>query len=217
MSAVKSPAWIQLATRSTTGVWSPARKGRRREHATIVARPTEPTPTTLTNRLPSFVPRSPLTRKPASGSAGTSQSGRGELISPLEQVNLVHVDRLRVAEQGHEDREADRRLRRGDRDHEEDRGLSFQGAGRGAVTEKSQVRRVHHDFDREKDGDGGAAQESPREPDGEQGGRSEKDVGQRNRSDHDCFSRETRTKAPTRAASSSTERASKGSRYSEYT
>ncbi len=51
-----------------------------------------------------------------------------------------------------------------------------------------------------------------RETDHEETSGHEQDVGERNSGDHDVFSRRARTKAPTRAASSSTERASNGRR-----
>src|SRR5262249_24553016 len=122
-STERFPTAIQLATGSTTVAWVPAANGISREYATSVARPAAPTPTADTNDLPRRVPRRALTTIPASGIAGISQSGRVVMLayaSPLQQVDLVHVDRLGMPEQRDEDREADRGLRRGDRDHEED-------------------------------------------------------------------------------------------------
>src|SRR5262245_49169555 len=150
---------------STAGSRSPKKKGSRREQAARVARPTDPTPAAVTKPLPSFRPKRPQARKPASGSAGTSQSGRVTAGSPFQEIDLVHVDRLLVPEEGDEDREPDGGLSRGDRDDEEDQDLSLPRPERRAVTEERQVGRVHHHLDREEDRDRAAPEKRPGEPD----------------------------------------------------
>src|SRR5260370_41979706 len=127
----------------------------RRENAAAAASPTEPTPTVETKLLPSLLPSRPLTAKPASGSA--RMIPRGSVTSlclchlPFEEVDPVHVDRLLVAEDGHEDRQADRRLGGGDRDDEEDDDPALGSPQGRAVADQGQVRGVHHHLDREKD------------------------------------------------------------------
>src|SRR5689334_936068 len=109
MSIERFATAIQLVTGSTTTACDPAKNGIRREYAARVASPAAPQPTADTKDLPSRVPSSPFRTKPSSGIAGITQSGSvvmREPASPLEEVDLVHVDRLRVAEEGDEDREA---------------------------------------------------------------------------------------------------------------
>src|SRR5262245_43618147 len=97
-SAEKVPAAIQDPSRSTAAEPSPEKNGIRREYATIVASPTEPAPAIETKDFPSFFPSSRQAKNPASGRAGIHQSERELLISPLQQVDLVDVDRFLVAE-----------------------------------------------------------------------------------------------------------------------
>src|SRR5262249_22279311 len=152
---------------------------------------------------------------PTSGIAGISQSGGVVMLgsrSPLQEVDLVDVDGLRVAEERDENREANRGLGRRDGDDEEDDDLPLVGPERGAVAEEGEVRRVHHELDRQEDLNRVAAEQRPRDADRKQRARGEQDVRQRDRSDHGAFSRRASTKAPTSAASRSTETASKWSR-----
>src|SRR5258706_10238380 len=187
-----------------------------REKATTAASPTEPAPTAETKLLPSLLPRRPLMAKPARGSAAMIQRGsvtrRRPCRSPFEEVDPVHVDRFLVAEEGHEDRQADRRLGGRDRDDEEDDDLALEGPERRAVADQGQVRGVHHHLDREEDRDRAAPQERARQPDREERSRGEEHVSEGNGSDHDADSRRASTKAPTRAARRSTDSASKWSR-----
>src|SRR5206468_9167334 len=78
-------------------------------------------------RRPTVLPNRPAMMDPASGASGTHSSvdwdsvDASAMSSALERVELVDVDRRAVAEQHHQDREADRRLGRGhsqDEEHE---------------------------------------------------------------------------------------------------
>src|SRR5215471_9096255 len=211
-SAEKLPAVIHEESLSTAGARSPEKNGISREYATTVARPTDPAPTAETKDLPSFLPNRMQSRNPASGSAGIHQSENRVLISPLQEVDLVDVDRFLVAEERHEDGQSDRGLGRGDRDDEEDEELALAGPERAAVADQGEVGGVHHDLDREEDGDRAAARERAREPHEEERRGGDEDVGERNRADHSAPSLCARTKAPTSAARSSTESASNGRR-----
>src|SRR5262249_22169819 len=208
--AESPPALIQSASLTISSCPLPNANGIRCENATIVARRTDPTPTAETELFPSLVPKRPQTTNPASGSAGMSH--RGNVIgrpSPLQEVDPVHVDRLPMMENSHEKRETHGGLCGGDRDDEEDENLPFARSQSGAVTQEGQVGRVHHDLDGEKDVNGAAAEQSSGEPDAEQRRGGHEDVGKRNRADQPFSSLRARTNAPTRAARSKTEIASK--------
>src|SRR2546428_4760061 len=67
----------------------------------------------------------PLATKPASGSAGTShRSCSAAGISALEQIDVLQVDRLLVAVDRPDDRQAHRRPNRRYRPHEEHQELA---------------------------------------------------------------------------------------------
>src|SRR6185369_2955476 len=81
-------------------------------------------------RRPTVLPNRPAMIAPTSGASATHSSVDWEMLeaasdmSALERVELVDVDRRAVAEQHHEDRQADRRLGRGDGEDEEDEHLA---------------------------------------------------------------------------------------------
>ena len=120
MSALKSPARIHSPTARR---WERGRRpgrGAAARRRPAVAAPTDPTPTTLTNRLPEPRAEQAVDEKARERQRRDQPEGERCVISPLEQVDLVHVDRFGVAEERHEDREADGGLRGGDGDDEED-------------------------------------------------------------------------------------------------
>src|SRR5688572_18276832 len=77
----------------------------------IIASEASPPETPLGRRRPN----SALMTKPTSGNSGISASTR----SPLQRRECVGVERFAMAEERNHDRQADGRLRRGDRHHEE--------------------------------------------------------------------------------------------------
>ena len=83
------------------------------------------------------LPRSPLTRKPASGSKTIVSRTVERLIedpgdtekragSPFHQIDFVDVQRLAIAKQRHNDAKSNRCLRRGDSHDEEDKHLAVE-------------------------------------------------------------------------------------------
>src|SRR3972149_7000097 len=75
--------------------------------------PTMPGQIRLTSDFGSFLPISSISKAPAAGNSGMSQMESRKLIMlPLHQVNFVGVDRFLVAEQGDDDAETHRSLRR---------------------------------------------------------------------------------------------------------
>src|ERR1700730_15993186 len=169
-----------------------------------------------TKVFPKRRPRKRQSRNPASGGITIIQSGGARInASPFQDVDLVDVDRLRVPEEGDENGESDGCLRRGDGDDEENHDLPFAGPQGRAVADQREVGGVHHHLDRKEDRDRVAAQEGAGDADREERGGRQEDVVQGNPADHGLPSRRARTKPPTSAARSRTERASKGSRYSE--
>src|SRR5262245_26829403 len=128
--------------------------------------PTAPQAITPTAAFGRRRPISPQIRKPARGSSGTS--GSAFSISPLQQIQLVHVGRLADAEEGDDHAESDRRLRGGDRDHEEDGDLAVGATVHPRKGHEREVARVQHQLDAHEDGDGAAAQEHRERADGEE-------------------------------------------------
>src|SRR5262245_23465252 len=115
-------------------------------------------------------------------------------------------------EQGNEDGQADGGLRRGDGHHEKDEDQSVELMKLPGVGDESQVHRVHHQLNGHEDGDAVLAGQHAADADGEQDGAQDQEPVRR---DHDCVAlRPLRIKAPTMAASSRMETASKGKTYS---
>src|SRR5436190_2585065 len=118
-------------------------------------------------------PPKALIRNPMSGSAGISSSIG---TSPLQLGERVGVQRLAVPEQADDDREADRRFRRGDGHHEEDDDLAVRGAVHAAERDEREIDRVQHDLDRQQDRDEVPAHEHACRADAEQHGREDQVV-----------------------------------------
>src|SRR5687767_2024846 len=160
---------------------------------------TEPTATTLTTRSEkrNFRPSSPLMAAPSRGRRGTSQmslciSVRGSMVNgqwsktvlisspftihhlPLQQIDLVHEDRLAVAVERDDDAEADGGFGGGDDVDEDREDLSSYGVHAPAVLkvaregDEVQVRRVQDELDGHEDDDDVAARQHPRHADREE-------------------------------------------------
>src|SRR5690606_22039650 len=130
-----------------------------RNEATITAQASPPD-TDRGSRFPIVA----LTRKPANGSRGISASTG----SPFESRERLGVERLPMAEQGNDEREADGRLGGGDGHHEEGDDLPVHGALLAAEGHEGQVHRVQHDLDGEQQRDDVAAQEDAGRAEGEE-------------------------------------------------
>src|SRR5436309_2364643 len=91
---------------------------------------TEAMVTVCANARPSFHPRKPASAAPTSGANAAMQDRVIKsmlfFLLSLQAAEIVHIDRLQVPEQRHQDRETDRRLGRGDREDEEHEHLSGQ-------------------------------------------------------------------------------------------
>src|SRR5215203_5856680 len=163
---------------------------------------TEPTPMEPTSRSEkrNRRPSSPLTAAPNSGRRGTSQmylcirfSERRTVNSvwrrpsfsslfnlhylPLQQINLVHEDRLAVAVERDDEAEADGRLGGGDDDDEDREDLTGDGVGGARAArrvqvaregDEVQVRRVQDQLYRHEDDDDVASRQHAGHADGEE-------------------------------------------------
>src|SRR4029453_15002471 len=88
------------------------------------------------------------------GSQAMSVMTRGRESSPAQQPQLVGVDRLPVAEDGDDDRQADRSFRGGDGHDEEHDHLSVDRAELAREGDEGEIGSVQHQLDREEDHDG---------------------------------------------------------------
>src|SRR5262245_39925883 len=165
-STLKSPAENQVKTvcviaRLSTGrpvrchTWAAAIR-----NDAIITRQATPPDTVLNRRRPSTA----LITKPANGRKGIS----GSNVSPLQGSKRFRVQRLAMAEQADDESEADRRLRRRDRHHEEGDDLAVGGPELPAERHKRQVHRVQHDFHRQQQRDQVAPQKDAGRSDREQ-------------------------------------------------
>src|SRR5262245_64670187 len=141
------------------------------------ARKTAPHAIPATARRDRRPPMRPQTTNPAKGSSG-SRGISPSTISPLEQVQLVHLNRFLVAEQRDDDGEADRDLAGGDADDEGRERLTRQvgdlpETGEGDEVE---VRRVEHQLDRHEDDDRVAAREDAEHADREEHDREQEQM-----------------------------------------
>src|SRR5919108_163715 len=96
------------------------------------------------------LPTSRMTTQAARGRAGTSQASSFiGLLSPAQQVDLVDVDRLAVAEDQQHDRQADADLGGGHGDHEQREHLAGDELVPqvGAERDQVDVHRVEHQLD----------------------------------------------------------------------
>src|SRR5918996_1411389 len=97
------------------------KSARKATRATRKAAPTDAQATSPTRTFDSRRPRRPFTRKPASGSAGTSQ--RGTALA-LHEREVVDVHRRLVAEDRPDDGQPHRRLGRRHGHHHEDQDVT---------------------------------------------------------------------------------------------
>src|SRR5688572_1278178 len=131
-----------------------------------------------------------LTRKPISGKSGISAS-----ISPLERRERVGVERLAMAEERDDERQADGGFGGGDGHHEERDDLAVDVAAVAAERHERQVHGVQHDLDRQQNRDQVTAQEHAGRPDREKDRRDDQVVTER---DHGSVSSlRASTTAPT--------------------
>src|SRR6266853_2825846 len=119
-------------------------------------------------------PKLAFSRKPTNGNSGISSS-----MSPLQASERLGVQRLAMAEQADDDREADGGFGCGHGHHEEHDDLAVGCAERAAERDEAQVHRVQHDLDREQDRDDVAADQHTRRADGEQDCRQDEVVAER--------------------------------------
>src|SRR5258706_12828080 len=109
-------------------------------------------------RRPIDLPNRPAMTEPASGASGIQASRVGDscaamVSSALQRVELVDVDRRAVAEQHHEDREADGRFGRGHGEDEEDEHLALHVAQVVRERDEVQVDREQHQLDAHQEHD----------------------------------------------------------------
>src|SRR5207247_1055483 len=121
--------------------------------------------------LPRRRPTRMLTAKPAAGSSGSSQTRRSEpwgvrAPSPLEQVDVVDAGRRALAEDDHQDAEADDHLGGGHHHDEEGEDLAVEVAGGAGEGEEREVDGVEHQLDAHEHHDGVAAHQHPDHADG---------------------------------------------------
>src|SRR5688572_468090 len=230
-STTKSPAGIH----SQRKTWRPSSPNDPPSVAatTIIAATHDATtaPTGIQNALrPSRRPIAAVTTKPASGSAMTRTVSSSWVVtghparrrtgraSSAHRVVLVDERRLAVAEDGDDDREADRCLRRRDgHDHErDDRAVTLQRRDERAEGDNRQVHRVEHQLDRHEHGDRVPPREEAERADREQDSREREVrvelVGDPHQPPCPC-SRLARNTPPMTAARSSTLTASNARTY----
>src|SRR5512139_3427427 len=150
-SSVKSPEAIHVnsvCVRARDSTGRPARAitcmTATAKAATITA-DARPPETALGSRRPSEA----LTRKPANGRRGISDSTG----SPLERREGFRVERLAVAEERNHQREAHGGFGGRDRHHEEGDDLAVDGAELAPEGDEGQVHGVEHDLHRQQQGD----------------------------------------------------------------
>src|SRR5215217_1700557 len=164
-----------------TSIHSKSRKVNERSSSSSATSPAKVT-TPATNEAPTMAvanhpasgsprrrPATRRTRKPASGSAGTSQTALST-ASPAEQADVVGGRPGASPQDGHDDAEADHDLGRGHDQHEEDHDLAphvVEAAGEG---DEGQVDGVEHELDAHEHHQRVAADEHAHAADGEQHG-----------------------------------------------
>src|SRR5262245_39045547 len=115
---------------------------------------TVPQATTATARRDSRHDRSPVTTNPAKGNSGTTHNRRIiGAASPAQQADVVDVGGLAPAEQRQDDRQPDRRLAGGDRDHEQREDMPGHRPQLVGEGDERQVHGVEHQLDRHQDDD----------------------------------------------------------------
>src|SRR5688572_19600381 len=110
----------------------------------------------------------PLTAKPRSGRRTIAQGRIGSNVTlPPQQVEVLDVDRLGVAEDRDDDREPDRRFRGSHGHHEEDEDLSLD-PDRARERNEREVHGVEHELDAHEQDDRVAADHHAEDADREQ-------------------------------------------------
>src|SRR5215208_6902656 len=107
-----------------------------------IASEARPPETLFGSRRPSIA----LMTKPTSGNRGISASTR----SPLERLERVRVERLPVAEERDDDRQADGSFRGRDRQYEERDELNGDVTAEAPERDERQVDCIEHDLDRQQ-------------------------------------------------------------------
>src|SRR6185503_1217673 len=103
--------------------------------------------------------RSPKVRRPnnptmaAASSGGNTAKASNMVRSALHCIDVFNRDRTTVAEIDHQDRQPDRRLRRGDGQHEHDEDLAEQIAQKGGEGDEIDADRQQDQLDRHQDDD----------------------------------------------------------------
>src|SRR5215212_661375 len=118
--------------------------------ATTKAPSTTAGPTNFTNPLPALAPIKPFNSTPIRGKRGTSQTSWMKSMAAalsFQQIHLVHVDRVALAEDGDDDSEAHGDLGSGDRHHKESEDLPVKAAPLTGKGDEGQVDRIEHQLD----------------------------------------------------------------------
>src|SRR5467141_25676 len=151
-SAWKSPDWIQVKSACVTRRPSGGSASSPAKQPTAIRKeiPAEPTPIALTTFRGSFPAPTPFTIAPSSGIRGTSQRSESPTLS-FQEVHVVHVRGLPVAEDRDQDGEAHGHFRGRDRHHEEDEDLAVHLPVEFRERHEAQVHRVQHQLDRHED------------------------------------------------------------------
>src|SRR6185369_8148864 len=164
-----SSAKPQLTSRSGSGIHAPNSAANRRSSAgspasetTEAAESRNATPTVAHAMIPTArrdrrFPNSPLIATPISGMRGISQNRSRITPSPLHQMDVIEMDRGRVAHDRDQDRQTYRDLPRRDADHEHDEHLTGDVGMRPGECDEVEVRGVEHQLDRHQDEDRVAA------------------------------------------------------------
>src|SRR5690348_9502639 len=167
-------------------------------------------------------PVRPLTMKPKRGrktrrpsrlvGVETACIADSIVVSALQQVHVVHLDRVAPAVERDDQGEAHGDFRGGVSHHQEGDGVAAHGAAVAGQGDEVQVGGVEHELDAHEDHQRVAADEHARDADGEQ---QEGDEEDRVRGSHQTRSDFARTMAPTSATSRITDRISKGRSHPE--
>src|SRR5437763_5402498 len=104
---------------------------------------------------PSLAPKRPTTMAASSGASGTTRYSVGVATFrlSLERVEILDDDRAHIAEQQHQNSEADRRFRGGDRQNEKDEHLARHVAQIARERDEVEVDGEEHQLDRHQHDD----------------------------------------------------------------
>src|SRR3990172_6182705 len=178
-STVNEPAEIHSNSSNAWVRSSPGRESRSSRTRTATTNPAViAAEATQPARLPRRRPANRFTAAPASGRAGISQT-RSSIASPPQDRGVVHARALPAPVDGHDDREADHDLGRGDHHREEGQHLAVQVVVHPAERHEGEVHRVQLELDRHEDHERVLADEHPDRTDREQHRRHDHEVGDR--------------------------------------